>query len=438
MAAPKPSGTAALAKLRLAGVGFLVVIAMLVGLTVLLYQKAFTPVVDVQLKADRIGNQLSAPADVKLRGLIVGEVRGVDSTGDGATIDLALQPSKVDLIPDNVEARLLPKTLFGEKYVELVLPEQPSSDHIRAGDVIPQDRSTTALETERVVNDLMPLLQSLKPAELSSALNALSSALRGRGDRIGKNLALVDAYFKELNPELPKIQESFRGLADLTNNYADAAPDLLRVLDNFAAVGRNTVDQKDELATFLASTATFSSTADSFLRNNESRLVTLAAASRPSLEVYARYAPEFPCMAQGLTRFQPIVEKSFGRLQPGLHITLEVTKDNGQYVAADRPRFLDDRGPQCYGLPRPQVPAPDINYRDGYRDGQQGTQQAASNTDPQAVAADPARYLAEPQVQRQLLDSVVAPVMGVPYDGVTDFAEMLFGPMARGSTVGLA
>ena len=432
MSAPRPSGFAALVRLRLAGVGFLVVIGLLVGLTIALYQKAFTPIVDVTLEANRIGNQLSAPADVKLRGLIVGEVRGVESTGDGATIDLALEPSKVKLIPKNVQARLVPKTLFGEKFVDLVLPESPSSDHLSDGDVIPQDRSETAIETERVLDDMLPLLQSLKPAQLSLALNALSSALRGRGDRLGRNLVLVEQYFKEFNPELPRLQQNFQGLADLTDNYADAAPDLLRLLDNFAAVGRNTVDQKEELATFLASTTSFADTADEFLRDNERRLVTLASASRGPLEVYARYAPEYPCMAKGLTQWQPRVERSFGGLQPGLHITLEVTDDNGAYEQGDEPKFLEDRGPQCYGLPKPKVPAEDINYRDGYRDGQAGTYSAA------AVAADPVRHLAEPQVQRQLLDSIVAPVLGVPYDGVPDIAELLFGPMARGTTVGLA
>ena len=430
MSAPRPNGTAALVRLRLSGVAFIVVLAMLVALTVLLYQKAFTPVAKVTLKADHIGNQLSAPADVKLRGLIVGEVRGVSSNGDGADIDLALQPSKMHLIPANVEAQLLPKTLFGEKFVELVLPQTPSEKHLRAGDTIPQDRSSTALETERVVDDLLPLLQSLKPADLSLALNATSSALRGRGDKIGRNFELVDSYFRQFNPELPKLLEDFRGLADVSQNYADAAPDLLRMLDNFSAVGRNTVDQKQELATFLASTTSFASTADSFLRANEQRLITLASASRPSLEVYQRYAPEFPCMAQGLTAWQPRVERSFGGLQAGLHITLEVAKDNGGYVTADRPQFRDDRGPQCYGLPKPKVPAPDINYRDGYKDGQSGTQAAA-------IAANPALYLASPQAQREMLDSVVAPVMGVPDDRVPDIAELLFGPVARGTTVGL-
>ena len=433
MAAPRPTGTAALTRLRLSGVAFLVVIAALVGLTVALYQKAFTPVVRVTLQADRVGNQLTAPADVKLRGLIVGEVRSVSSHGDGATVSLALDPHKVALIPRNIEVRLVPKTLFGEKFVDLVLPASPSADHLRAGDVIKQDQSKTALETERVLNDLLPLLHSLRPAELSLALNNVSSALRGRGDRIGANFAKVDSYFAQLNPELPAIQQDFKGLADVTNGYSKAAPELLRFVDNSAAIGRNLVAEKTQLAAFLASTATFSDTFDQFLTDNSERLITLASASRPSLGVYARYSPEFPCIASGLTAWQPIVERSFGGAQPGLHITLEVTKDNGNYATGQEPKFRDDRGPQCYGLPHPKVPAPDINYNDGYKDGQPGT----VTPPPGGAAANPALYLAPTLNQRSILNAVVAPVLGVPYDGVPDIAELLFGPMARGATVGL-
>ena len=69
------SGTAAVVKRRLSGVLFLGVLIGLVAMSVLLYNKAFTPVVEVTLRASTAGNQLSAPTDVKLRGLIVGEVR---------------------------------------------------------------------------------------------------------------------------------------------------------------------------------------------------------------------------------------------------------------------------------------------------------------------------------------------------------------------------
>ena len=89
------------------------------------YQQRFTPVVPVTLLTDRIGNQLQTRSDVKIRGLIVGEVRSISTSGDGARIELALQPGRRAHIPRNVSARLLPKTLFGERYVELVPPAAP-------------------------------------------------------------------------------------------------------------------------------------------------------------------------------------------------------------------------------------------------------------------------------------------------------------------------
>ncbi len=82
--------------------------------------------VHVTLEADRVGNQLAPPADVKLRGMIVGEVRSVAADGRKATVDIALKPKTAGLIPADVHARLLPKTLFGEKFVDLVLPARPS------------------------------------------------------------------------------------------------------------------------------------------------------------------------------------------------------------------------------------------------------------------------------------------------------------------------
>src|SRR3954454_21928460 len=112
--------------LRTYGVVFLVVIALLVGLTVAIYDKVFVDVVHVTLETNRVGNQLAPPADVKLRGMIVGEVRKVSSDRTRASVDLALTPSTVGLIPSNVTARLLPKTLFGEKFVDLQIPSQPS------------------------------------------------------------------------------------------------------------------------------------------------------------------------------------------------------------------------------------------------------------------------------------------------------------------------
>lgn len=443
MSAPLVRGPAQLRRYA-AGIGFLVVIASLVYLSIAIYTKAFTEVVMVDLKANRIGNQLTVNGDVKLRGIVVGEVREVSSTGDGATIRIALDKDQAPQVPAAVSAQLLPKTLFGEKEVVLVLPEGTASGRpIREGDVIPQDRSETSIETERVLNDFLPLLRALKPAELSATLNALSSALRGRGDPLGRNLALNASYFRQLNPELPALLEDFRGLADLSNNYDRAAPDFLRLLDNFSAVARNTVDQRAELSTFLSSTATFSKSADDFLRINERSLIELARDSRPNLEVYKRYSPEFPCILRTLPGQAKLGEQTFGGRLPGLHITLEINRDQGAYLPGDEPQFKEDRGPTCFGLTgKPVVPFPAYyEPKDGYCDEEEAASPGVTAGNcreggaPTAQAAmDPAVLLGGP-VQRNQVGRAVGPVLQLAADDVPDIATLLFGPVARGGTV---
>jgi len=418
VSAPTPDSGAALLRRRAAGVVFLMVLALLVWLAVLLYQKAFTPVVDVTLKADRIGNQLSTQADVKLRGLVVGRVTGVSATTQGADVRLALDPDQVHLIPTNVSAQLLPKTLFGEKYVELVLPSNPSGETLRDGDVIPQDRSTTALETERVLNDLFPLLKSLRPEELSTTLNALSTALRGRGDKLGNNFVQVAAYLKQLNPSVPQMGEDLQGVADLSDNIAKATPDLLKALDNLSASSRNLVVERADLDRFLTSTQGFASTARTIVAENEKRLTDLSRDSVAPLSLYARYSPMISCLLKGLTDYHPIVSEAFGGLQPGLHITLELTQDNGGFSPGQEPKYRDSRAPNCWKLPHPQVPEGDDQFDDGYRpegvDGQH------------TLASDPALAL------------VAGPAMGVSAAEVPDTVSLLLGPLASGNQVGLA
>ncbi|MFD0850664.1 virulence factor Mce family protein, partial [Actinomadura adrarensis] len=60
----------------------ILVMALLVALTVALFNKALTPVTKVEVHAQRIGLQLLPRSDVKVRGLIVGEVRDTRATAD--------------------------------------------------------------------------------------------------------------------------------------------------------------------------------------------------------------------------------------------------------------------------------------------------------------------------------------------------------------------
>jgi phospholipid/cholesterol/gamma-HCH transport system substrate-binding protein len=431
--APPLRKGSALVRQRLTGVAFLLAIGALVLLTVALYQKRFTPVVMVDLKADRIGNQLTPHSDVKVRGLLVGEVRSVSSTGDGATVRLAIARGKAGMVPSDAKALLLPKTLFGEKYVALQVDSGTRARPLRDGDVIPQDRSATSIETERVLDDFQRVLLSLKPAELSYTLNAVAGSLRGRGDEIGANLERTDAYLRQFNPQLPTLRRDMVGLADLADTYDQAAPDFLTVLDNSAFSSRSLVEQRAQLDGFLRATSGFASSADSLLEDNRKRLIDLAIDSTPSLQVYARYSPEYPCLAAALRESEQVVEKTFGGLQPGLHITLEVTRDNGGYKPGQYPKYGDTRGPSCYGLTKKIIPFPDYyNPVDGYEDGKDfdpntGATKGSTNASP---------VLFSPRgTSNDTVRLALAPLLGTSPEDVPDVATVMFTALAAGTTI---
>ncbi|MEU9924942.1 MCE family protein [Streptomyces griseoluteus] len=413
-------------RLRLYGIAFLTVLALLLSLAVAVYQQAFTSVVPVTLEADTLGNQLDARADVKLRGLLVGEVRAVHADGTKATLDIALKPQYVSYIPSDVHARLLPKTLFGEKYVDLVAPAgavRPARS-IRAGDVITQDRTKVGIEVQQLMNDLLPLLRTVRPGELDATLSAFATALEGRGDRIGGNLTRVEGYLRRLNPHLPALKEDITRFADVAEVYGDAAPDLMRILRNTVTTSRTITEKKDQLASALRTTATVAGTANDFLSENGDRLITLGRVSRPTLELFARYSPEYPCLFQGLVRQEKASEDAFRGGE--MRITLELVRPQGAYRPGEEPVYGERSGPDCRGLPHPQVPGPKPHLHDGTS--------AAGSGGAQPAGAGVSATRAE----QRAVGSLVAPVMGVPADRVPPVATLLFGPLARGTAVSVA
>src|SRR5262245_38354038 len=93
------------------GVAMLTTAALLATVCILVFNQTFASYTPVTMRIQRAGLQLLKGSDVKMRGLIVGSVRSIDSTGQGAVIKLWLNPSLTKEIPENVGARLIPKTI---------------------------------------------------------------------------------------------------------------------------------------------------------------------------------------------------------------------------------------------------------------------------------------------------------------------------------------
>ncbi|HEY2670655.1 MAG TPA: MCE family protein [Rugosimonospora sp.] len=414
---------------RALGLAFVLLLVGALTLSVLVYRKTFTPAAWVTVHTDHTGLQLSEGADVKMRGVLVGEVRGISSNGSQATLRLALDPSTLHQIPANVSVQLLPDTLFGERYVSLTEPSDPSARPLVAGAVIGQDRSSSAIELEKVLDDTLPLLQAIQPDKLAATLGAIANAVQGKGDEIGQDLTELDRYLTALNGQLPALQADIKKLGTVLATYNGALPDLMNILKNVTVTANTISQQRDQVAAFLDDATDLAQTTQSFLDSYGDRIIQVGQVSAPLLELLATYSPEYPCLLQGAVKLQPDVEQVFAGGQ--MHITLEVTRNNGKYLPGkDAPVNGADTGPDCRGLPDPPVPAPQVSLDDGY---DYGASRVAAKL-PVSLNLAPMGYAGTPEEQA-LIKPLVAATTGTSPDRVPPVADLLWGPLLRGTVV---
>jgi phospholipid/cholesterol/gamma-HCH transport system substrate-binding protein len=338
------------AKHRMLGVGFLALLVFFVWGTYAIFTKEFVGYVPVTLLASRIGLQLPQRADVKIRGVIVGAVRDVSTDGHRSRLQLAIHPSQASLIPANVTARIVPKTLFGEKYVALQVPKDPVSRSIAAGDVIRE--SKVAIEVQKVLRDFYPLLETVQPAQLNYMLTSVADALEGRGAALGHNLVVLDGYLRRMNPQVPQLVSDLDKLSSVSDTYAGVLPQVAQILRSSVTTGRTFVQKEQKIKALFDDVAAFSDTSRGFLQANGDNIVRLTRLGQEQLPMYAEYAPEYPCMLKGLVGTIPGLSQIWrGHM---LHINVETLPHQPTgYTAQDSPVYGADNPPDCAALPSP-------------------------------------------------------------------------------------
>lgn len=174
------------------------------------------------------GGSLAGGADVKMRGVIVGKVDGI-TRGDngGVRVGISMFGNQLSHIPDNVVARILPATVFGTSYVDLTTHGPSAAKSLRAGDVVPADRTQGTLELQKALDDIDALVKVLQPAKLNATLSSIAMSLDGRGAELGRTIDSLDGFLKRIQPQIPVIQSDIGKLATNLELVEKVAPDLL-------------------------------------------------------------------------------------------------------------------------------------------------------------------------------------------------------------------
>ncbi|MGW0175086.1 MCE family protein [Rhodococcus sp. NPDC003322] len=344
---------------KLAAVALVVAVAGVVTLAIALFNQSFTQRVPVTVVAERAGLVMDPGARVKMAGVTVGTVESISPDSDAtARLSLLLDPDALAAIPANVAVEITSNTAFGAKFVSMSAPAEPSDARLAAGATI--DASHVTVEMNTVFENLTEVLRTVQPEKLDATLGAISTALQGRGDRLGNALSQADSSLVEFSGAYPELDRTLTSLPPVTDTYAAVSPDLMRSLESLTTSGDTIVDQQKNLSLLLLNVTGLANTGGEVLAQNTDAATAVMSLMRPTTAVLEEYSPVFPCMFHGLEESKHIGWGAYNG-QPGLKMSISLVPGAEPYhYPDDLPKVAATGGPHCMGLPLrdPNVNAP--------------------------------------------------------------------------------
>jgi phospholipid/cholesterol/gamma-HCH transport system substrate-binding protein len=257
-----------------------------------------------------------------------------------------MDPSRLDAIPANAIVHIASSTVFGAKGVQFLFPDNPSSESLRAGQVL--DAAHVTVEVNTVFEQLTSVLSKVEPAKLNETLGAIASALNGRGEKIGQTLSDLDTFLAKLEPSLPALNHDLEVAPEVVRAYADAAPDFVSIADNSARISDTLVDQQQNLDAALVSVIGLADIGNQVLSENRQPLTDVLHLLVPTTDLTNQYNQALYC---GIAGMLPLAQGAPLK-DPGVVVLAGFLWGQDRYrYPMDLPKAGAKGGPECTGLP---------------------------------------------------------------------------------------
>jgi phospholipid/cholesterol/gamma-HCH transport system substrate-binding protein len=286
---------------------FLLVSAVVLVFWWFQFRGELTPKTRLTMLAARSGLVMDPGSKITYNGVEIGRVAGISEIQrDGkpaAKLDLDVDPQYIKLIPANVDADIQGTTVFGNKYVALTSPKNPTPQRITPQHVIDTRSVTTEFNT--LFETLTAIAEKIDPVKLNLTLAAAAEALSGLGDKFGQSIVNANAILDDVNPRMPQIRHDIQQLAALGDTYTDAAPDLFDSLHNAVITARTLHRQEADLDAALLAATGLGNTGEDIFRRGGPYLQRGVADLVPTAQLLDTYSPEIFCMIRNYHDIEP-------------------------------------------------------------------------------------------------------------------------------------
>lgn len=330
------------------GIVAVLVVLVVLGLLAIKQKGIIGGPPQVTAEVANAGGSLANGSDVKVHGIIVGQVAAIKPGPHGdVDVTLAMNGSDLSHIPSNVVARILPATVFGNSFVDLVTHGQEAPSKLQAGATVPADRTQGTLELQKGLDDIDSLVKALNPSQLDSTLSAISMTLDGHGAEIGSIIRDLDAFLQKFDPKLPLIRSDLSKLSANMTLLQQVAPQILHAIHNSLPVLHTITSQRQALATLLKGGRQVADQANTFLKGVQPSLVKFIDNALIVETVYydlrhEAFANSFAVIRELRAKLGSVVRHGWANVVISI-----ITHAPPYYTNADCPQFGSAHGYDC-------------------------------------------------------------------------------------------
>jgi|GEM_PF-2251924 phospholipid/cholesterol/gamma-HCH transport system substrate-binding protein len=280
----------------------LVVSVLLVGLVAAWLGRPGPERMRITAEFARAGLNVRPGDEVRVRGVPVGTIASIEVDREAFTARYTLSVDADAPIAADTTAALVPKTLFGDKYVELQ-SASTAGELLRDGAHIPLARTSAPTEVQEVLDRLQPVLAEVDPVTFANVIASTAEGLDGAGADIA---ALVDAIpdaLATLSANQTDLSRIFRTVPGIAGTLEERAGQLVQVAESFGTLAATVDRNEDELARFVTATADLSTRAAELLSSEGPRLDRVLASSLSVLDLIAEQPGAVDSLLRGAPRF---------------------------------------------------------------------------------------------------------------------------------------
>ena len=306
----------------LAGAIVMVLLSSLTVLGVRIANGAIRPRYQVVAVFDAAGQGLIEKSDVKIRGVNIGAVKSVRLRDGRALVRMDIDDD--ERVPTSATATIRPKTLFGEKFVDI----DPGEDEERGPFLTDEQEiaeTTGGFELEKVLTDAYPIVQAIDPDELATILKELAAAGDDLGPTVNRTIVNFRAVAEQQGNRTAELARFLDDLALLSETLEATSPVLVDTARDLNVALPELNARGPQLATALDQAARLSADVADLLEANRPFLDKSITQGGKTIQLLFDERGQLPGLVRGLRYFFEVLG-SIGRIELGDGTNLAAVK----------------------------------------------------------------------------------------------------------------